>query len=387
MIQRNPLMAASCAGIFFFGVVLALLGTVFGLPGMRERMGINMAQQGDLVLLLYLGVFLSTLVVGPTIDRFGSKLVLVASAAGVSLALAGFAEAHSLASAAISALILGFGGGGLNTATNALVSDLYGDNRGPMLNILGIFFGFGALCMPFVAASLSAVFTVGQLLLAAALPAAFVSLSFAVLSFPPAREAQGFSFRDALRMARDPGVLLMAVLLLFASGNEAALGGWTSTYLTQQGADSRIATWVLAGFWGSLMLGRLLAARLLKRVTKERMVFYCGIGAAAGCAMIVVSSSLAGRTAGVLVAGLSFAATFPTTLAIAGDRCERFAGSVFSVLFAVALLGGMSFPWAIGHLAKSAGIRAGLLLPVLGGAMIAVLAAILERRNPAAIKS
>ncbi len=379
-VHRKPLMAACCAGIFFFGIVLALLGTVFGLPGMRERLGITLAQQGDLFLVLYFGVLVSTLIAGPTIDRFGNKLVLVFASMGVAAALVGFANAHTFATAAVAAWVLGLGGGGLNTSTNALVSDLYGEARGPMLNILGIFFGFGALCMPFVAAGLSAVFTVEQLLYGAAAPAAAACAAFTILEFPPPREAQSFSFAELLRVARDPGVLLMAVLLLFASGNEAAVGGWTSTFLTQQGAGAQTATWVLAGFWGSLMLGRLLAARLLLYFTKERLVIFSGIGSALGCALLVASPALAGRAAGVVIAGLSFAAIFPTTLAIAGDRYARFAGSVFSVLFAVALLGGMTFPWAIGHLAKSAGVRAGLLLPILGAAMITFLAVWIERR-------
>ena len=58
--QRAMLFAAACAGMFIFGVVLALLGTLFGLPAMRERLGVNLAQQGDLFLLLYAGVCFST---------------------------------------------------------------------------------------------------------------------------------------------------------------------------------------------------------------------------------------------------------------------------------------------------------------------------------------
>ncbi len=380
-------MAASCAGIFFFGIVLALLGTVLGLPGTRERLGISMAQQGDLFFLLYLGVFLSTLISGPTIDRFGNRPVLILAALGVTAALAGFASAHSFGTAAVAGFVLGLGGGGLNTSTNALVSDLYGENRGPMLNILGVFFGFGALCMPFVAASLSKIFTVGQLLCAAAVPAAIACAAFALLPFPAAREGHKFSFSEVLRVSRDPDVWLMAVLLLFASGNEAAIGGWTSTFLAQQGADGRTATWVLAGFWGSLMLGRLLAARLLRRISKARLVIFSGIGSAVGCGLLVGIPTLVGGATGVIIAGLSFAPVFPTTLAIAGDRYARFAGSVFSVLFAVALLGGMSFPWAIGHLARTAGVGVGLLLPVFGALVIVGLATLIERRSAVAAKS
>lgn len=385
-VRREILLMAACAGIFVFGIVLALLGTLFGLPGMRERLGIGMAGQGDLFLLLFFGVFASTLVAGPTIDRYGNKIVLVFSSAAVAVALCGFAMAHSLAVAAGAALLIGVGGGGLNTSTNVLVSDLYGERRGPMLNILGIFFGFGALCMPFLAASLAETFSIDQLLVGTALPALLASTAFAALAFPPAREGHKFSFREMLGAARQRGVLWLALLLFFTSGIEASVGGWTTTYLTQQGAPARIATWILAGFWGCLMLGRLLAAQLLRWIRKERLVFLSGLGGVAGCSLLALSGSFGGRAAGVLLAGLAFAAIFPTTLAIAGDRYSRFAGSVFSVLFAVALLGGMSFPWAIGRAASLGGLRTGMLLPVIGAAMISLLAMVIEKDGRVEIK-
>ncbi|HYL95044.1 MAG TPA: MFS transporter, partial [Terriglobales bacterium] len=129
--QRTRLFAAACAGMFIFGVVLALLGTLFGLPAMRDRLGVNLAQQGDLFLLLFAGVCFATVAVGPLIDRFGNKLVLLVSASLVTLALVEFAEAHSMLSASAAALVMGLGGGGLNTSANVLTSELYEGKRGP----------------------------------------------------------------------------------------------------------------------------------------------------------------------------------------------------------------------------------------------------------------
>ena len=59
--------------MFVFGMIIAMLGALFGLPAMRERLGIDLAQQGDLFSILFVGLLVSTAVVGPTLDRFGSK--------------------------------------------------------------------------------------------------------------------------------------------------------------------------------------------------------------------------------------------------------------------------------------------------------------------------
>jgi FHS family glucose/mannose:H+ symporter-like MFS transporter len=90
MTNRRVLFAAACGGLFLFGIVLALLGTLFGLPEMRARLHVDLAQQGNLFLVLYSGVLAASLVAGPLIDRAGNKLVLVVSALLVTAALAGF---------------------------------------------------------------------------------------------------------------------------------------------------------------------------------------------------------------------------------------------------------------------------------------------------------
>lgn len=380
-IARRPLFAASCAGLFLFGIVLALLGTLCGLPEMRLRLGINMAQQGDLFLLLYFGVFIATALAGPLIDRLGNKPVLAVSALLVTAALGGFAAWQSFRLAAASALLLGLGGGGLNTAANTLVSDLYSEDRGAMLNVLGVFYGIGALAIPLLAAGLEKLLSIPQLLAAAAGLAALILLTFLALRFPPGSEAKNFSTGELAQVVKYPGVLLLAFTLFFQSGNEASIGGWTSSYIGALGESGRTATWVLAGYWAALIAGRLLAAHLLKFTGKAQLVFASGVGSVIGCAVLLLARTLVGMTAGVVILGLSFSAIYPTTLAIAGDRYKRFAGSVFALLFAIGILGGMSFPWAIGQIGNSLGIRPAMMVPLGSTAMICVLAAMVRARE------
>ncbi len=81
------------------------------------------------------------------------------------------------------------------------------------------------------------------------------------------------------------------------------------------------------------------------------------------------------------MAGISFAGIFPTALAMAGDRYHWFAGTVFSILFSIALLGGMLFPWVIGHLFQSFGPRSGMLLPLVSAMMICTLVGVIMARD------
>ncbi|MGA9975209.1 MAG: MFS transporter [Candidatus Sulfotelmatobacter sp.] len=373
--RRKVLFGGAATGIFVFGIVMAVLGTLFGLPEMRQRLQIDLSQQGNVFLLLYLGILLATLLAGPVIDSMGNKLILVTSAALVASGMAGFAYAHSFGGAAISAVLLGLGGGGLNTSTNALVSDLYGEDRGPMLNVLGIFYGIGALGIPLLAAVIAGNFPIAQQLLICAGLAGASALLFLGVQFPEASGNRSFSWREALQVARFPGLLVLGFLLFCESGNEASIGGWSSTYVAETGLGARTATLILAGYWAALMVGRLLVARMLKFVGKRQLVLGSGLGALAGAAILLTSRLEGMLVAGVLLLGFSYAGVFPTALAVAGDSYRKMTGTVFGLLFAIALVGGMSFPWAVGQISQRFGVRYGMFVPLAGAAGICVLAA------------
>ncbi|HKF03992.1 MAG TPA: MFS transporter [Candidatus Sulfotelmatobacter sp.] len=369
-VRPRLLFVSACAGILVFGIVLAILGTVFGLPAMRSRLQVSLAQQGTIILLLYLGIFIGSLLVGPLIDHLGHKANLLSSSLIVASAMVLFAGAHSVTTASIAAILLGVGGGGLNTCTNVLVSDLYTEQRGPMLNLLGIFFGVGAMSIPLMAASIEGRFTIPQLFLFSAVLALGCTAWYALISFPPPQTKQAFSWRELVVVAKYQGVLLLAFILFCESGNEACIAGWTSTYVGVIGHSPRVATLILAAYWGALMLSRMLAARVLRGIAKSQLVLSVALLSLGGTAVLISARSLILLFTGTALIGLSYGPIFPTTLAIAGDRYTQQAGTVFGLLFSVALIGGMTFPWAVGQVSQQIGVRSGMVVPGLGAIVI-----------------
>ncbi|MGZ4818503.1 MAG: MFS transporter, partial [Terriglobales bacterium] len=191
--NRGHLFVSACGAMFIFGVVLVLLGTLFGMPEMRQRLQVtDMVRQGDLQTLLLFGVLLATVISGPLTDRFGNKLILAASAFLVTVALAGMAFATTYSSAQFFGLLLGAGGGGLNMSANVLVSDIFEEDRGARLNLVAVFFGVGALLIPLGAAAVGSARMVVVILAAAVLSAACLA-AYLVLPFPPPHHGSGFS--------------------------------------------------------------------------------------------------------------------------------------------------------------------------------------------------
>ena len=368
------LTRAAYSGMFFFGVVMAVLGAV--LPVLTGQVHLDLRQTGNLFLAMNFAMLASGLVVGPFMDRFGKKLVLIAGPVFVAAALALIAGVTSYPTLITSVVLLGLGGGALNSATNTLVADLHSDPRAKSsaLNLLGVFFGFGALFLPFVIGSLVKTLGLAAILYVTMALSIIPAILFTALAFPPPRHEKGLAAREVGGLARNRLVLLLGFLLFFESGNEFIMGGYTSSYLTREMHTSiSAASYLLAVYWGAIMVGRLISSRLVLRRKPSSLILASAAAAAAGVAILLAAPSPFIAGAGIAIVGLSFASIYPVTLGFAGSRFEAYSGSVFGILFAIALVGGMTLPWAVGQLAQIHGLRAALAIVIGDCVMIFLL--------------
>ena len=186
--------------------------------------------------------------------------------------------------------------------------------------------------------------------------------------------------RRAADIVHDPILWLCAFILFFQSGNEFTLGGWISTYFHEVfGAPAMAASLVLAGYWAAVMVGRLAASRIVPRLKNETVVIAsAGLSLLAGV-LLIAAPGRGWASAGAVLIGLGFAAIYPTTLAIAGEHFAALSGTAFSLIFTVALSGGMLCPWLAGKIGQASGLRQGLLIPVVNCLMIIILMTVLTR--------
>jgi FHS family glucose/mannose:H+ symporter-like MFS transporter len=373
------LTASAFAGMFVFGVVMAILGAV--LPSLFEKIGFGAGAAGNLFLSMNFAMLVMTVFFGPLVDRFGFKTLLLASSLLVAASFLLLAGASTYPALVLAVVVLGFGGGGLNGGTNALTSDINeGERRGPALNVLGIFFGFGALTIPFLKGTLLASFGLRTILLLATALGLVPLVLFAAFRFPRAKQPRGFPLKEAAKVARDPLLWICGFLLFFQSGNEFTLGGWISTLLQKtHGAGPSTAAMVLAGYWAAVMAGRLLSARLVRAVSKERLVLAGAALALAAALVLWLSPARTPAMIGAVVIGLGFSPIYPTILAIVGENFAALTGTAFSIVIAVGLAGGMIAPWLAGRIAETSGLRQGLVVPVVNCAMIIVLMVLISR--------
>jgi fucose permease len=277
--------------------------------------------------------------------------------------------------------MLGFGGGLLNGAANALLNDISAERRSSALNLLGIYFGIGALLTPFAIGVLIGNLGLSTILLGFAVFSIAPAPLFLLALFPAPKHEGGISWKDCARMLSKPILLLFGLLLFFQSGNEFTIGGWVSTYLGERFTlDADYCAYALVGYWLAMMLGRWTASRM-GRVSPSRLVLYSSSVALLACAGLILAPNSIAAVALVAAVGFGFAAIFPAVLAQAGEAFAGYSGTAFSIIFVMALTGGMTTPWLVGNIAQSHGVGAGLWVVVFNCAAIFFLQGLIRRRS------
>ena len=363
MTQYRPrlVFAAACMGLFLFGIVLTALGAV--LPSITERFDLARTNAGTLFSVMSLGIMAASVLFGPIVDRYGYRGLLAASVALVFIGIEGIAFAASPAMLAAAVLLIGFGGGIINGGTNALVADLSAERRGAGLNLLGVFFGIGAFGLPFVLGVLleSAGYTV--VLASMGGIVALVLVYMLAIRFPAPKQAQGFPIRDALRLTRDPVILLLGLILFFESGMEITMGGWTAAYVNDVLAlPADRALYILSLYWLGMTIARLLLGTVLAHWSTRAALLPSLAIAFVGAMLIATATTVAPAAAGVLLVGAGFAPVFPIILGLVGDRYPNLSGTAFSLVLVMALTGGTLLPLATGVLGDRYGLRTSLLI-------------------------
>ncbi len=381
-VSRGALDAVAAAAMLVFGAIVALLGAV--MPILSDRLALGLGDVGTLFLAMNGAMLAASLLVGPSMDRFGMKAPLTIGILLAGGSLASIAAVPAFGPMLAAVACLGFGGGIINAGTNTLVADLHDDPdaKASALNLLGVFYGIGALLLPFGVGALVARVGLAALLLAAGVLCLAIALAAVALPVPAAKQAQGWPIARAGRFLRMPFVLSVAFLLFFESGNEFVLGGYFATFLTQSLAlPAASASYPLAAYWAAILLARLALSRgLLARVGAHTTVMAGALLALSGAVAVAFAPSVPVAVLGIVLTGLALAGIFPTVLGVAGARFPDHSGTVFGILFTVALTGGMTMPWLAGHLAAWAGLRLVFLLAAANFAAVAVLNAVARRK-------
>ena len=379
-IRRFALVLTANACMFVFGVVLLLMGSL--LPSLE----VDYVQAGRLGSFPLAGILVATVLVGPVLDTVGAKPVLATGLAMVAGAVGLMPSLHTFPALAVAALVYGFGGGVLNTATNALVADLSPSGRGAALNLLGLSFSLGALAAPLLMSTVGGRFGAPAVLHILATCTGLILVPVLIFRFPAASYA-GTRLVELLRVLNNPLVWLFGALLFFESGSENSMFVWAGKMVAgvfHSGPER--ANWALVGLSAAIGAGRLGAAFLLRVLGSRRTMLLSAAVTVTGAMLAYNSREFAVAVLGMCVIGLGLSSIFPTALGVAGDRFPRQTGTVFGAIMAVSLVGGTAGPSICGSLAAT-GLRNILWVPMIAAVAVATFTILVTRESPGRIST
>ena len=346
--RRNATLAANAAFIPT-GIVTVLLGPL--LPTLSARWGLTDTQAGELFTAQFaastVGVFLSGALVPRIGYRFAMVLGIVLMAAGVgALPLATW----PLGLAAVACW--GVGLGVIIPACNLIVAEVHPERSAAALNILNFSWSVGAVACPFLlapfqrrgSAMLYPTLLAGVLLL--------IAVGLAVMPLPAAAKPTADSpqsRRSLFAALTTPLALVLAALFFLYTGVENSVGGWLASYAKRM-ASGEGTLWVTAPsfFYFALMLGRVLAHPILRRVRELPLARGGLILSVGGIVALLAANSTVGILASASVAGFGLATVYPITIAMMTRTVGRSSAPVSSVMFALAGLGAACVPWLVG---------------------------------------
>ena len=379
---RSYLMTTACSGTFAFGTLVAFLGAT--LPELRTRFGFDIQQSGTLISLLFLPQVPMSFVAGPLIDRFGKKPVLASGSLLCAVALATISVVHSYQVLAMLVFVLGAGASCINSGANTLVADLYPENPSAKLNLANAFFSLGTVGFPVLVTLMARSFGLAPTLVIMGAANAVPGVLSLAQTFPSARSKGGLNWTVIRTALLNKSILLLAAVILLYSSLEVSTGGWLRTYFEQEFSTSaRTSGIVLATFFASMMVGRLIASEITKRIRGSIVVAACAAGAVIALVFLALGWNLQITIAAAVVCGLCYAPIFPTTTGIASTFFPEVFGTIFGLLMAAGFTGSMLLPAAIGYVAKGATVRAGIWLLPISAALLFVVQIIFVRHEKA----
>mgnify|MGYP001094227181 CR=1 FL=1 len=368
-VARRTITIGYLASFVGLGLVASSLGP--SLPSLALQTDTSLSSISYLFTLRSGGYLLGSFFGGRLFDRFAGHPVIALGALiiAILIALAPFIPILWLLTLLL--CILGIGEGFLDVGGNTLIVWLFRDKVGPFLNALHFCFSLGSFLAPVLISFV--ILQTGWYAWSYWLMALVLVMVAAFIGPQPSPRAPAPEPGQSQQRIPLLFVTLLSIFFLCYVACEVGFSGWLFTYAIALGFyDETNAGILVSAFWGALMLGRLIVAPLMTKVSPQKILLVDVLGAiASACCALLWSASLLALWVTTIGLGLFMASMFPTALVLAQRRMVV-TGKVTSIFLVASSVGSMSLPWVIGQLFESSGPSVMMLL-VLGVMLVEAL--------------
>ncbi|MBC7217143.1 MAG: MFS transporter [Candidatus Caldatribacterium sp.] len=358
---KTALRLSVIVGVAFFFLAVSMLITGAVLPRWMELFGLSATRAGRLFSLYYLPYVVTTFVSGALCDLFGKKPILVASQLFLALGFFVVSLAEHFSTIEWGIFLAGIGGGFCEAPLTGLLSQVFPGREGYALNLSQISFGLGAAVGPYLAGFLLEKNVSFRVLYF--VPGVFSVLLFGLL----ARERELFAFGNSERFSlRNLRLLAPWKVLLGASflaiflyvGAEIGSSAWMSTYFVRELKQGLYLGGAAMGiFWGMMTVGRLIFGILTRRISYLALLRVAAVLSFLALLGLTITRQVPLALSALLVLGFGFAPIWPLIVAWVAKHINELQATAIGLTVASGGLGALFFPWFMGVVADSFGLR------------------------------
>src|SRR5258708_11507308 len=288
-------------------------------PFAKERLGIQEAALGTLLLCLGAGSILAMPLAGVLTSRLGCRRVLILAVLVICATLPMLAQVSSVPWLALVLFFFGAGMGSLDCAMNIQAIILERASGRTMMSGFHALFSLGGVVG---AGGVSGLLSLGMSPWNAILIVAAVIAVLLALSAPHFLPYGGRNSGPAFAMAKGV-VLFIGVLCFILFLTEAAVLDWSAVFLADvRGMSPAHAGLGYAAFAATMTMGRLTGDRFVRRVGSKVTVIGGALLAAAGLALATLISSWPVSLFGYALVGVGCSNIVPGMYSLAGKQNE-----------------------------------------------------------------
>ncbi|MBO8130408.1 MAG: MFS transporter [Candidatus Marinimicrobia bacterium] len=372
MYNRKIVFLSAIFGIIIFGISLSFLGSV--LPLFARQFSLSGQESGQLILYINLGIFIGSLLFGPIIDRFGYKHIIISSSSAIFIGLLIISIFYNLYTIKFMLFVIGLGAGAINGISNALASEVGHKNRTYYLSILGTFFCVGAFGFPLIFGTLLNISSPRFLIFLISCYILLSTIIFSLIKYPSSEHDESRITIHDLSLLKSRTIILFSALAFFESGIEMSAGNWTTSFFSDAyDMEVSIASFSLSTYWLGMMAGRFYLSRLSLKYSPTTLFFYfMPISTIASVILIFTKTPIASFFL-IFLTGYGFSCTYPIIIAIIGDIYKKIAGTALSLVFSIAILGGILLPYTIGIIYDLKGMKLAFSIIPIGTIVVIVI--------------
>ena len=372
---------AACLAFWIFVFADSGWGPI--LVPLSNQLQVSLTITGLFYVVWSTGYLPGALVGGAMLDLYGPLRVMLGASlivlCGLSSIYIGLMLPHYVPVIALLVIagLGGVGGGVIDATTNGLISAIYAERRGTVLNLFNLLYPLGGLVVALTDAGLLKLFHNDPR------PCFIFTICFAVVAMisllgVPGKYRLGDESSDTTRLdgsdataqrtiispldAMESSPSLLTVLtpvilvMILTSGISSTVRAWAPAYLHVAYAQTPAIAAALSSItWALAASSRLGAAFLIVRLGAWRIVMLGVVVTLLGLVAMMLSPNAIIATLAITLTSIGLSPIFATCLAIGSERAGRSFGSVAGILLFVSGISTVFCGWFFGFLLNTIG--------------------------------